>query len=123
MLVKLIISFLFLTAIFAFGEAHLGLPPVDLRPGEFVDGALFSVKMVPGERSTTFYVVGKQAAKIKLDRLKLQLVIDPMGAKQTFSLNRKNDAFVWDQKILKDSQLEIRDESGRVEQLRLKATP
>lgn len=106
-----------------FAEGPFGVPPVDLRPGEFVDGALFSVKIVPAAKETSFYVVGKQAAKVKLDHLKIQLIMDPEGARKTFSLKRKKDAFVFGQTISKDSHLEIQDEEGRVDQLRIKATP
>lgn len=104
-------------------EAPFGMPPVDLRAGEFVDGALFSVKLVPGAKETSFYIVGKQAAKIKLDNLKIQLIVDPEGARKVFSLSRQNDAYVFGDKIPKNSQLEIQGEDGRVDRLRVKTVP
>ena len=120
---KLFFALFMLFGIFAFAEGNLALPPVDLRPGEFVDGALFSVRVVPGARETSFYVVGKQTAKVKLDKLKLQLIVDPEGARKTFTLQRKNEAYIFSQKILKDAQLEIQGEEGQVDKLRLKVAP
>ena len=99
------------------------MPPVDLRPGQFVEGSLFSVKFVPGNKEATFYVVGKDALKIKVDRLKLELITEDPGGKQSFILRRKNKVFLFSEKTLSDFQLKIHAEDGRVDQLRMKSSP
>jgi len=114
--------FLFFSAS-AFADPHIGLPPVDLRAGQVVEGNLFSVKIVPGSKETTFFVVGKESAKFNMDKMQLQLTLDPNGNKKTFALKRRKEAFVFDQKLESESELEIRALDGKVEQLRLKAKP
>ncbi len=120
---RIICALLFFYSLSVLAESRIGLPPVDLRPGQVVEGNLFSVKIVPGSKETTFFVVGKEAAQIKLDKMQLQLTVDPDGTKKIFSLKRRKDAFVLDQKLESDSQLEIRSHDGKIEQLRLKAKP
>lgn len=107
----------------SFAESKIALPPVDLRPGQVVEGNLFSVKVIPGNAETSFFIVGKEVAKVKLQAYKVDLILDPEGAQTTYSLKRKNEAFVLNQNLQKDARIEIKSEDGHIEKLRLKVRP
>ena len=108
---------------FANATEHFGMPAMDQRQEEVIQGNLFSVKIIPGAKQTSFYVVGKEAAKLKIDDLKVQLILDPEGSAQSFQLERKQDAFIFNKKLVQDSRLEIQDANGKIEQLKIKAKP
>lgn len=102
-------------------KKEFGLPPVDLRQGQVVQGDLFTVKVVPGDRRTSFFIVGKKAADLNLDTLQLQLT--SLKTKTPVTLKREKDGFVYEERLLMDSDLQIRTPEGKTETIKLKARP
>jgi hypothetical protein len=100
-------------------KKDFGLPAADLRPGQVVDGQIFSVKIVPGDKETSFYIVGNKMAQFNLDQLKLELFIN----NRTVVLTKKKDAFITTDKLLSDAELKIKTPDGKIDQLRLKLNP
>lgn len=62
-------------------------------------GKLFSVRMVPGQSSTSFFVVGKKAADIKIEKLQVEATffenLDENKGR-TLVLKRQNDHFLYE---------------------------
>ena len=98
--------------------AELGLPPVDLRPGQFVEGNLFSVKYVPGDKEVSFYVVGKKKAGIQF--FPKQTTLEMNGQKIQLTRNKSGDAFIYPDSVKSEAVLKLEKNDGKTEEFRLK---
>jgi len=105
-------------------KKNFALPPTDLRQGSLHQGDLFTVKMVPGDKETSFYVVGKKAGSIKLDKMTMDLIFESGGESKRVSLGRRDQAFILPQKAERDLRLELKGETpGEVDKVHIKILP
>ena len=57
-------------------------------------GKIFTIRMVPGDKTTTFFIAGNKAADIKFDRLSVKATAyGPGGKSRELNLLRKENAF------------------------------
>lgn len=105
-------------------KKDFALPPTDLRQGSLHQGDLFTIKMVPGDKETSFYVVGKKAGAVKIDKMTMDLVVEVGGESKRLNLSRRDKAFVFPHKVEKDIQLELKGEApGEVDKVQIKIKP
>lgn len=88
-------------------------------------GQMFTVKIIPGAKESTVYVLGKEAAKIKIDKLKVEATLFEGKLEKKISLERKNDFFVVKSPLKGDSlNLKIQDEAPqKMEEIKIKLKP
>jgi hypothetical protein len=105
-------------------KKEFGVPPTDLRSGSLHSGDLFTVKMVPGDNETSFFVVGKKTGSFKIDKMKMEVVFSAGGEEKRMTLTRKDQAFIFPQKFEKDLRLELKGEKpGEIDKLNIKIKP
>ncbi len=56
-------------------------------------GNMFTVTVVPGDKSSKFYIFGKEAAKIKIDNLSIEASLYIGENEKKLTLQRKSDYF------------------------------
>lgn len=56
-------------------------------------GNLFTVTVVPGDKSSKFYILGKEAARIKIDNLSIEASLFIGENEKKLTLQRKSDYF------------------------------
>lgn len=88
-------------------------------------GKIFTVRIVPSSKLTSFFIVGKKAADIHFDKMQIEATFyqglnDKMG--KSVILNRQKDHFSYEGAIQPDRiQLNIKTETpGQVEKLEIK---
>lgn len=88
-------------------------------------GQMFTVKIVPGAKESTFYVLGKEAAKIKIDNLKIEATLFEGKMEKKIALEKKSDYFVTKTSLKGDSiNLKIQDEKpNKIEEIKIKLKP
>lgn len=88
-------------------------------------GQMFTVKIVPGAKESTVYILGKEAAKIKIDKLKIEATLFEGKLERKILLERKSDFFVTKSPLKGDSlNLKIQDEAPqKVEEIKIKLKP
>ncbi|MFN7727726.1 MAG: hypothetical protein ACK5P7_01075 [Bdellovibrio sp.] len=92
---RVILVFLTLATAASFSQAQEP-KTIDINdPTHLVrQGEIFTVRMVPGDKTTTFYIAGNKAADIKFDRLSVRATAYGPGGKTTeLSFLRKDNAF------------------------------
>jgi hypothetical protein len=105
-------------------KKYFGLPPTDLRAGSLHQGDLFTVKMIPADHETLFYVVGKKAGTFRSDKIKMAAILNENGEEKRFTLTRRQNTFILDKKIEKDLELELKGEGPEeVDRLKIKVQP
>ncbi|PWU13274.1 MAG: hypothetical protein C5B49_14960 [Bdellovibrio sp.] len=78
-------------------KKDFGLPAVDQPYAQIFEGQLFTVKIVPQDQQTQFFVVGKEAGKFNMADLTLDVTtINSDGKQETLPLRREKEAFVMD---------------------------
>lgn len=102
-----------------YGTKDFTTPAADLRPGQVVEGNLFSIKIVPGSKETSFYIVGNKVAQFKLDDLKFELFIN----NKSVVLTKRKNAFITTDPLPAEAELKIQTPDGKVDQLKLKLKP
>lgn len=115
------VLFLFLlTSVFA-QKKDFALPPVDRKPEEVVHGDLFTVRVTPGAKTTTFFLVGKKSAELEMANRKLRIVT-PSGTRELRMVSPGQ--FVYDQPIKDNVKMIVVDPQGATQEtLELKLTP
>lgn len=85
-------------------------------------GQMFVVQIVPGTKSSTVFVLGKEAAKIKIDNLKVEATLFEGKIGKKISLQKKDDHFVTSSSLKGDAiNLKIQDENpGQTEEIKIK---
>lgn len=116
-----------LLAVLYFAMSLLAQEPVDPKDVSHLKqaGQMFTVQIVPGAKSSTFYVLGKEAAKIKIDKLKIEATLFEGKIGKKISLEKKDDHFVTSTALKGDSiNLKIQDEKpGQTEEIKIKLKP
>lgn len=104
---KLIITTL--SFMFAFQLAIAQTPTGDKTNLENLQqqGQLFTVNIVPGDKLTTIKIVGKKAATIKFDKLKIEATMYVGGQEKTLSFQKDKNIFSTTEKISGDLKLKI----------------
>ena len=70
-------------------------------------GKIFTVRMVPGDKTTSFFVAGNKAADVKFDKLSAKATLyGPKGRAREIELARREDRFEY-QGTLTGERLEI----------------
>lgn len=88
-------------------------------------GKLFSVKMVPKDRVTSFFIVGKKAGQLKFDKLQVEATffenLDPQRPRNIV-LKKNADHFVYDGELQSGKlKLQIKtDDPTQSEQIEVK---
>lgn len=71
-------------------------PEIDPRAHMNKNGQLFDVRVVPKDKQTMFYIVGKRAARLKWDKLQVEATLFPGNNQPARKLSLKpgKDAFI-----------------------------
>ncbi len=110
--------FIFTVIFSVFSSAEMGLPPVDLRAGQFVEGNLFSVKYVPGDKAVSFFIVGSKKAGLKF--APKQTVLEVNGKSYSLKQDSSGKAYVYSSSLESEAVLKLEKEDGNTEEFRLK---
>lgn len=88
-------------------------------------GQMFMVKIVPGAKETSLYVLGKKTALLKFDKLKVQASLFVGNEEKIIALIRKKGHFVTQTPLVGDElNLKLQsDENHGKEELRIKLKP
>lgn len=90
-------------------KKDFALPPLDRRPEHIVHGELFTIKMTPGEGTTTFFLVGRRSIEVGLSENRIKIIL-PSGAKE---LRRVAPGkFIYDNEIKEDVKVLVVDPKG-----------
>lgn len=104
--------------------AQVAVNPLD--PSHISEsGRMFMVKIVPGKKETSLFVLGKKSAMLKFDRLKVEATLFVGNEEKTINLIRKKDHFVTSTPLVGD-HLDLKlqsDENQGNEELRIKLKP
>lgn len=92
-------------------------------------GKIFTVRIVPGDKQTSFYIVGNKVADIQFNQLSVDAtILGPNGTTQKLELFKKKDHFVHNGKLDTDTKIEMKIQQPKANkteklELRLKKTP
>ncbi len=88
-------------------------------------GQMFMVKIIPGKKETSFFILGKKSATLKFDQLRVQATLFVGNEEKVLNLVRKQDHFVTSTPLVGD-HLDLKlqsDENKGNEELRIKLKP
>ena len=74
-------------------NGHLGLPPFDLKKEYQYSGDLVQIKIIPGDKETKLFVVGKETARLKFDKLDVHATLIIGNNEKTITFSRQKDHF------------------------------
>ena len=100
---------------------EFGLPPVELRQGQFIQGSLFSVKYVPGKKTASFFIVGKKTADLQMTDLKPRLYLS--GSGEPVTLQYQGNGYIYQDALPENTLLEIRNNKGDTETFKIRHKP
>lgn len=92
-------------------------------------GKIFTVRIVPGDKQTSFYIVGNKVADIKFNQLSVDAtILGPNGSTRKLELFKSKDHFVHNGKIDTDAKIEMKIQQPKAHkteklELRLKQAP
>ncbi len=102
--------------------AALGLPAQDVKYKEFEQhGNLFDLKIIPGSKETRLYLVGKEAASVKFEKLSIVGKIK-VGNNEKLIEFRKDKDYFTTKDILHGQTLHLKakdDESQKSEEFQV----
>lgn len=70
-------------------------------------GQLFTVNIIPGDKLTTIKIVGKKAATLKFDKLKIQASLFFDGKEKTLEFQKEKNSFTTKEKLSGELNLKI----------------
>ena len=98
---KAILMTILLVAQLGFSEEQMAIGIPD-RPQEYTSkGGLFTVKMIPGKRETRLVVVGKDVAKLDINKLDVTGTLKFGKNEKVIKFVRKKDYFSTNEKLNK----------------------
>lgn len=89
-------------------------------------GKLFTIKIVPGSKESSFYIVGKEFAKIKIDALNVTASLIVNGKEKSIRLNKQSDKFTTEEKLTGEYlklEIEKKQNPKEKETLQIKLKP
>lgn len=102
-------------------KKDFALPPLDRRPEEVVHGDLFTVRVTPGAKTTTFFLAGKKSAELEMANRKLKIMTSS-GVRELRMV--APGQFVYDQPIHENVKMIVVDPQGATQEtLELKVAP
>lgn len=122
-LLKVIIGLFFLIKL-AFSWAQDSIDPKDVSYLKQT-GQMFTVKIIPGDKESKFFILGKEAIKIKLDKLKIEASLVSGKLEKKISLRQQEDYFVTSVPLKGDQlNLKIQEEApGKMDEIKIKLKP
>ena len=79
-------------------------------------GKLFVVKIIPGKRETSLWIVGREAAAIQFNKLRVEAVLYVGKTEKRIELYKKDDHYTT-QSILTGDELRLKLQGEKPEQL------
>lgn len=118
--------FLIITVLasFQFSRAQNPIDPKDVSHLKQA-GEMFTVKIIPGDKVSSFYILGKEAAKIKIDKLSVEATLFVGTNEKKIILEKKKDHFTTITPLIGDSiRLKLKDQQPeKMEEIRIKLVP
>lgn len=92
-------------------HGRFGLPAQDIKPEYQEHGSLISIRLVPADKVTKLFIVGKEAASLKFDKLNITGKIRVGNNEKVILFNREKDYFTTTDQLSGDLdlQLEMKD--------------
>ncbi|NUM59644.1 MAG: hypothetical protein HUU56_13475 [Bdellovibrionaceae bacterium] len=88
-------------------------------------GQMFTVQIIPGEKVSKIYVLGKESAKIKIEDLKIEASVFVGQNEKKLTLERKKDFFSIHSPLKGDKiYLKLKDKNlDKIDEFKIKLVP
>lgn len=96
-------------------HGKFGMPAQDLKPEYQEHGSLVSIRIVPASKLTKLFIVGKESASLKFDKINVTGKIRVGDNEKVIQFNREKDYFTTTDQLIGDLdlQLELKDKKKK----------